>query len=790
MSITDAFVLPEGVILQPASEMHETLRAGIGSQENDFVISRPGARAYAKVIEAEGAAFVEEFRRPNTIAKAVAKFSRATAVSPDRLLVEVLPMLSSLIAAGFLVPANSPVYAKIEPSIVGESELLGNTVLRCIQSLIDTEVYHVRTPRGSFAALKIGRSDKVKPLIQREAHALSVLEPLVTPKLLESGQWNSRPYIVTDWFHGSGAPFVFAELREHRDVQSQREMLRLAGAILRAYATLHRQGLLHGDVHPHNVLIDRRESVGLVDFGLSQSIAETNGAPQLERGGIGFFFEPEFASAMRNHSPLPPATPRGEQYAVAALLYFLMTGSHYLDFSLQHDELLRQICEEPMVPLSRRGLESWPEAERVLERALDKDPQKRFSSMDEFAESWSAVSIGGVATAPDRTAEADLTRISTAVRVRSSIDEFIKNDGALDPPTASVNYGSAGLAYALYRIACARDDPEALASADLWANKAVQDLGNETALHNKDFDITPKTVASASLYHGRPGVFLVQALIARGRGDPATQYAALQSAIEALGAPTGIADVALGSAGALLGCAFSLDLVSTDLSGLIRRLRDAVVRTGSDVCAVLWDRPTNLTNLGIAHGTAGLGYATLRWCAAAEQPFPDRLEARLRYLADCAEPSGRGLQWRWNIAETGAAGSYMAGWCNGSAGFVFLWTQAYAATQQPVYLDLAEGAAWHTWENPSTNASLCCGATGQAYALLNFYRSSGEAIWLKRARQRATFAGLAAQRQAAAGANPREWRWNSLFKGDAGLAVLHADLERPDEARMPMFERV
>jgi len=282
----------------------------------------------------------------------------------------------------------------------------------------------------------------------------------------------------------------------------------------------------------------------------------------------------------------------------------------------------------------------------------------------------------------------------------------------------------------------------------------------------------------------------VQALIAQGRGDSATQYTATRSAIEAIAEPTSIADLALGSAGALLGCAFLLDLVRLDRSEFVQPLHDAVVRAGGEVCGALWDRPQNLTNLGIAHGRAGLAYATLCWCAAAEQPFPETLESRLQYLADCAEPAGRGLQWRWDVAATTSTPPrYMAGWCNGSAGFVFLWTQAYAATQQPMYLDLAEGAAWHTWETPSANAGLCCGAAGQAYALLNFYRTSSEPVWLERARERALFAGVAAKRQTAEGTKPREWRWNSLYKGDAGLAALHADLARPDDARLPMFER-
>ena len=68
-----------------------------------------------------------------------------------------------------------------------------------------------------------------------------------------------------------------------------------------------------------------------------------------------------------------------------------MTGSHYLDFSLEKHEMFRQIAEEPMAPFSARGVDPSPDVERVLCKALSKEPSDRFASVAEFARAWAAM---------------------------------------------------------------------------------------------------------------------------------------------------------------------------------------------------------------------------------------------------------------------------------------------------------------------------------------------------------------------------------------------------------------
>jgi serine/threonine-protein kinase len=122
----------------------------------------------------------------------------------------------------------------------------------------------------------------------------------------------------------------------------------------------------------------------------------------------------------------------------------------------------------------------------------------------------------------------------------------------------------------------------------------------------------------------------------------------------------------------------------------------------------------------------------------------------------------------------------MPGWCNGSAGFVHLWTLAHREGADPRHLDLAIGAAWNAWEGGATGAGVCCGAAGRAYALAHLAGHLDDPRWLARAR-------ALADRAAALGDAALE-KPDSLFKGRFGVALLAADLDRPDSAALPFFE--
>jgi serine/threonine-protein kinase len=209
---------------------------------------------------------------------------------------------------------------------------------------------------------------------------------------LDKGEWDGRFYVETEFVDGVHAATAAAQWRERGGVKGQQMLLRLAKTIARTYAALHERGILHGDVHPDNVLIRRDGTVVVLDFSVARpAVSQTSLPTPPDRSGRAFFFEPEMARVALAGLPSMPASQPGEQHAVATLLYFLMTGAHWQNFRLGRDAMLEDIATLHPLSFRERGVESWPELEVVLGRALSKLPEARFPSIAAFAGALDAV---------------------------------------------------------------------------------------------------------------------------------------------------------------------------------------------------------------------------------------------------------------------------------------------------------------------------------------------------------------------------------------------------------------
>jgi serine/threonine-protein kinase len=352
-------------------------------------------------------------------------------------------------------------------------------------------------------------------------------------------------------------------------------------------------------------------------------------------------------------------------------------------------------------------------------------------------------------------------------------------------PTASVTYGMAGVACALYRLALLGGDAAALAGADLWITRALAAESRADAFLSAEMDLTPASVGVVSPYHTVSGLHVVDGLIAQAFGDRDRCAQAARRFVAAAAAPCANPDLTLGRAGVLIGASLLLEALPPGMDDTGAALRAA----GGAALQELWRLlppgpagPRSRLGPGIAHGWGGILYATLRWSRAAAIPVPAAFQARLSELAAWATPLGRGVHWPRPLVAGPAQAEEMPGWCNGPAGLVHLWTLAHRSFGRAEYLRLAQASAWSAWEAPSGFPDLCCGLAGRAYALLNLYRHTGDAEWLDRAR------ALGDRAQAALRHGGRFRHRLSLFKGEPGIVLLGADLAAPEAACMPFFE--
>jgi len=762
MNITEPFVLKDDVVLIPCSDLADDVRGRIAYDDGDFTLSRRHGRALAQVIDGETAALLALFREPRTIVDAIVENSRSFGRNPQTSLEELLPHLGQFLENRVLVPAGSEEEKDSRPRFDAGARMAGWEIVRCAQLLEDSEIYQLRNG-SDVAALKIARTLEVRELFENEIAVLRHLDGCgVTPRLIDTGAAEERPWMIMEWAAGVDCGVAAAQRRRDRAA-----LIEICASIAAAYAEIHARGVVHADVHPRNIIAG--DKLTLLDFGYSRFAGRP---PAVGRGGINYFFEPEYHAAIRNGDDLP-ASAAGEQYALAALFYLLITGEHYLEFRLDREEMVRQIEHDPPLPFARRGLPPWPDVEAILVRALEKQPERRYASIAEMA--------AALAEARDKAvAESLAAPLSDEAKafLETTLRSFARGGTMFaaryaKAPRASINFGSAGAAVGLLRIAESRGDPALLALADVWHSRAAALIGSDDAFYNVADQLLREELGDVTPYHTESGVHAAAALIASAKGTYDAR--AIRAFLRASRRPCAQLDLTLGRSGSLLAAAILLPLTAGfDEHADVRAF-------GSETMQSIWtelrERPAVDGYLGVAHGWAGYIYAALRWCAASGEAPPSDLIDRLHALAALRVVEGRAAYWPSILNDSSY--SLTSGWCNGSAGHVFLFTLAHKVFGDDEWLQLAELAAWNSWDEPRGVATLCCGTAGRAYALLNFYRHTGATAWLSRARQLANHAAGAATTPSWPGA---------LWKGDLGVAVLIADLASPENARMPFFE--
>ena len=158
--------------------------------------------------------------------------------------------------------------------------------------------------------------------------------------------------------------------------------------LLSALQYAHSKGYVHRDVKPSNLLVMgpvHRPRVKLTDFGLAKSFAETDGYQNLTRqgdigGSIGFISPDHIREFSDIREP-------ADIYCAAATLFFLLTNKYpYLGFDPRAADSYDIILQHPPVPLRAFRPDAPEGVERILLKALQKQPRDRWKSAKAMAD--------------------------------------------------------------------------------------------------------------------------------------------------------------------------------------------------------------------------------------------------------------------------------------------------------------------------------------------------------------------------------------------------------------------
>jgi serine/threonine-protein kinase len=243
----------------------------------------------------------------------------------------------------------------------------GMATIYCATDVRDNRVVALKIPHPDMEADPI-LSDR----FQREA---GIGEKLNHPNVMRvfGGEKRSRVYMVMEWCQGRLLRQIMDESRLPHD-----RAIRIAIGVLHALGYIHANGVVHRDLKPENIMVDENDNIKLIDFGIASDAAarRLTYANFTATLGTPNYISPEQVKGKRGDG-------RSDIYSMGVILYEMLSGKLPFSGPSPLAAMNDRVLNHP-VPPSVADPSISPQLQEVLYRALERDPQNRYHTAQDF----------------------------------------------------------------------------------------------------------------------------------------------------------------------------------------------------------------------------------------------------------------------------------------------------------------------------------------------------------------------------------------------------------------------
>lgn len=198
---------------------------------------------------------------------------------------------------------------------------------------------------------------------------------------------NDNYYMVMELINGPTLKDKLNELAQQQTTFSVSEAVRIVYSAAEALAYAHQRGMIHRDVKPANLMLDEDQRVVLTDFGIAKIVTGVQFTSSGGMVGTPAYMAPEQGLG-------EPGDERSDLYSLGVILFQFLTGRLPYDAETPLAVVIKHVNEP--IPSVRDFAPHVPEElDRIVQKALAKDPDERYQSATELANDLARLDIEG-----------------------------------------------------------------------------------------------------------------------------------------------------------------------------------------------------------------------------------------------------------------------------------------------------------------------------------------------------------------------------------------------------------